>query len=530
MRERRTSSVSSFLAAWSSSSGASPPRLLGERDLGLEQIHAGLPELVERPGLRRRQQLASQVERPRPQARLGGCERSVGPPRGIARQRDRALQERRGGGQAAARLRPDGRALELQRRPARRVPPPQRPDARHGGPGRRPDRSPPPVRGGRPGVPAPPPTGRRPSGPAGDGTRACSPIASSPRASTSSAAAGAMPSFAAARQSSSGSPSGSAAASSNRRRASSESACELPDEALLDPSREALRAQQPEAARQLRRREASRQLEQRQRIAPRLGDDPVADPLVELESHRRAEQRAGVAVAHAAHLELGDVLELLARLACGEDDPDRLRQQATGDEGERQRRRLVEPLRVVDDAQQRPIVGRLRDQAQDRQAHEEPVRGAAGAHARTRSRAPVAAAREAAGAGRASARRADARRRRRAPSRTPPRPRARRSAPTPTRPGTSAAPSCRSRPRPAGPATGSRPGGCPRSTRPAGRTRRPAREGSSQGQPPRDRVPVANRAHQGVDQGPTRARRVGVRRTLHHITEPGRKASERRST
>ena len=91
--------------------------------------------------------------------------------------------------------------------------------------------------------------------------------------------------------------------------------------------------------------------------------------------HRRAEQRARVPVAHAAHLQLGEVLELLARLACGEDDPDRLRQQATGDEGERQRRRLVEPLRVVDDAQQRPIVGRLREQAQDRQAHEEPVRG-----------------------------------------------------------------------------------------------------------------------------------------------------------
>ena len=89
--------------------------VLGERDLGLEQIHAGAPELVERPGLRGRQQPASHIERPRPQAGLGGGERSVGAPRGIAGQRDRALQECGRGGEAAARLRPARRELELAR-------------------------------------------------------------------------------------------------------------------------------------------------------------------------------------------------------------------------------------------------------------------------------------------------------------------------------------------------------------------------------------------------------------------------------
>ena len=89
--------------------------VLGERDLGPEQIHAGPPELVERPGLRGRQQPARHVERPRPQAGLGGGERPVGSPRGIAGQRDRALQERGRGGEAAARLRPARRALELAR-------------------------------------------------------------------------------------------------------------------------------------------------------------------------------------------------------------------------------------------------------------------------------------------------------------------------------------------------------------------------------------------------------------------------------
>ena len=64
-------------------------------------------------------------------------------------------------------------------------------------------------------------------------------------------------------------------------------------------------AEHPEPAGQLRRGQPSRQLEQRQRVAPRLGDDPVADPLVQHEPHRRAQQRAGVAVAQAAHLQLG---------------------------------------------------------------------------------------------------------------------------------------------------------------------------------------------------------------------------------
>ena len=63
--------------------------LLGKRDLGLEPIQAGSRELVERPGLRGRQQPASHIERSRPEAGLGGCEGSVGSPGGIARQRNR---------------------------------------------------------------------------------------------------------------------------------------------------------------------------------------------------------------------------------------------------------------------------------------------------------------------------------------------------------------------------------------------------------------------------------------------------------
>ncbi len=81
---------------------------LREHDLGPEQIDAGSPELVERPGLRGGQEPASNIERSRAEAGLGGRERPVGSPRGVARQRDRTLQERGRGGLAAARLRPDG--------------------------------------------------------------------------------------------------------------------------------------------------------------------------------------------------------------------------------------------------------------------------------------------------------------------------------------------------------------------------------------------------------------------------------------
>jgi hypothetical protein len=79
------------------------------------------------------------------------------------------------------------------------------------------------------------------------------------------------------------------------------------NETLLDSPCEPLRLDQAEAARELPCRQSPRQLQQRKRVPARLGDDPVADSLIQLESHRRAQQGAGVAVTHAAHLHLGDV-------------------------------------------------------------------------------------------------------------------------------------------------------------------------------------------------------------------------------
>ena len=92
---------------------------------------------------------------------------------------------------------------------------------------------------------------------------------------------------------------------------------------------------------------------------------------------------------------------------------------------------------------------------------------------RTRSPWPAAAAPEASRAGRAAARTADADWRRPAPRPIGPPPPARRSHQAPTRSGIPTAPSFRSRPRPAAPASGSHRAGSPRPGHPAARIRLP---------------------------------------------------------
>jgi hypothetical protein len=138
----------------------------------------------------------------------------------------------------------------------------------------------------------------------------------------------------------------------------------------------------PNPSSQLRRGQPSRQLEQCQRIAACFGDDPVAYALVELERHRRGQQGTGVSVAQAADLEPGHVLELVTRLARSEHESHTLCPQATGDEGERQCRGLIQPLRVIDDAQDRALLSRLREKGQHGQPDQQAIRRRAGASAK----------------------------------------------------------------------------------------------------------------------------------------------------
>ena len=90
------------------------PAALGVRGLSAQQVQAGVLEWFELTGLGCGEQPTCHVERPRRQAGLGGGERPVGAPFGIARQRDRTLKERGRGGHAAARLRPARRLLKLE--------------------------------------------------------------------------------------------------------------------------------------------------------------------------------------------------------------------------------------------------------------------------------------------------------------------------------------------------------------------------------------------------------------------------------
>jgi hypothetical protein len=146
-------------------------------------------------------------------------------------------------------------------------------------------------------------------------------------------------------------------------------------EALLDPAGQRELMRQAEAARQLGGRAPARQFEQRQRVPPGFGQYPLPDLLIERPWHDRAQQRPGIEIAQSPDHEAGDSVEILARLAGREGQQHALGLDPAGGEGQRLRRGLVQPLAVVHHADQRPLRGRLRQQAQDGQADQEAIGG-----------------------------------------------------------------------------------------------------------------------------------------------------------
>ena len=188
-----------------------------------------------------------------------------------------------------------------------------------------------------------------------------------------------MPSRAAARHTSDASPDGSAAASCSSRRAGSGSA------SIWRPKLSSIRpvsgdrAAEPEPARQLRRGQPARQLEQGQRVAVRIGDDLLPDPRVQRAGQHRFQQQARVALGQAADGQLGQARHVLIRDPRGEDQAHRVGGQPPGDEAQRLGRGPVQPVLVVDDADQRVFAGRLGEQAEHGQADQEPVRRRPGA-------------------------------------------------------------------------------------------------------------------------------------------------------
>ena len=119
-----------------------------------------------------------------------------------------------------------------------------------------------------------------------------------------------------------------------------------------------------------------RQLEQGQRVA--LGDLDQARTNIRRESDWEllGEQCAGsvgVQPVEAKLVEPGRREHMEVVVAGGHQQHDPLGLETPGREGERIGRRLVQPLRVVHQADQRPLLGHLREQAQRRHADQEAV-------------------------------------------------------------------------------------------------------------------------------------------------------------
>ena len=127
------------------------------------------------------------------------------------------------------------------------------------------------------------------------------------------------------------------------------------------------------------------QLQQRQRVAAGLGDDPVTDLLVQVTGDGGGEQRPGVLV--------GEPFDASAPAGPGtaaRRPPPGPRTGAATDSASRRRPTnprtwrggVIEPLGVVDQAHQRPLGGDLGQQAQHGETDQEPIRSASRSPAR----------------------------------------------------------------------------------------------------------------------------------------------------
>ena len=152
-----------------------------------------------------------------------------------------------------------------------------------------------------------------------------------------------------------------------------------PPEDVLDTAGKRPRARQPESAGQLRRRRSVGQLEQGQRVAAGLGDNPVADSLVQAAGDDRGQQGPGVSIGQSLQRQPGKASEVAprGRITGAEQHGDGFGVQPAGSERQGLGRGLVQPLRIVDQAQQRLVRGHVGQQAQNGQADMETIRRAA---------------------------------------------------------------------------------------------------------------------------------------------------------
>jgi hypothetical protein len=119
-----------------------------------------------------------------------------------------------------------------------------------------------------------------------------------------------------------------------------------------------------------------RQLEECQRVAVTLGDDPVADRGIERAVHFVQQQRTCLAVAEPFDGQLGQPGEYVVADARtrGAYERNPLGEDAATDESDDLGGGLIEPLRVVDNADERLLVGDQCEQCQGAQPHQEAIR------------------------------------------------------------------------------------------------------------------------------------------------------------
>ena len=415
------SSGSSCLAASSSSGGASLPRLSANTIWARRRVEPGALELVERARLRGRQQAPARLRRPGLELRLRRGQRPPAAPAGsgvssAARSRNAAAAARP---PRPARARPSAPARRRRPRRARR-----RVRAMPGAPigiDVR-DRSPRPARDAPPGGRQRAPPGRPPSAPADDGTAPGRRARSAPRPRAGAAASASDPELARPRATASvTSPTGSAAACSSSRRVSAGSDSSRRRKLCSIRLARGVASGSPNPPASSAGRQPARQLEQRERVAARLGDDAVAHPLV---------QRPGRAPSPAARGRRRR--RALRPRSSGSPSNSRTSlgsRTANTKPTDSARRRRATNASVCAEARSSHCASSttqtsgcssadLGQQAEHGQTDQEAIRRRSRAAGRTPSRARRAAGRAAAPAGRASARTADAARRTRAPSRT----------------------------------------------------------------------------------------------------------------
>jgi hypothetical protein len=123
-----------------------------------------------------------------------------------------------------------------------------------------------------------------------------------------------------------------------------------PPEALLDPPRQRHRVGKGESTRQLGRGHPPGQLHQRERVATGLGHDPVVDPRIQRPGEHRVQQGTRIGLPQALDHQLRQPRQLVAQNPGREHQADRLCSQPAGNEPNDLGRGLIEPLRVVDQA------------------------------------------------------------------------------------------------------------------------------------------------------------------------------------